>query len=112
GPLGPRRRANGARITEVRPLHDPPADRLARPALADERGPAGDLPEVAERLRDAHAGREGDLEQTVLVLERERLLVDDAAAGAPDQELALPLRRAQVQRACLLRRSARREGEA
>src|SRR5207244_9932170 len=70
---------------------------LARHALADERGPARDLPEVAVRLRDAHAGRERDLEQTVLVLERERLLVDDAAAGAPDQELALPLRRAQVQ---------------
>src|SRR5882672_8338411 len=86
--LGHLRRQHRARISEVRPLHDPPPDRLARHALADERGPARDRPEVAERLRDAHAGRERDLEQAVLVLERERLLVDDAAAGAPDQELA------------------------
>jgi len=109
--LGHLRRQHAARISEVRPLHDPPPDRLARHALADERGPARDLPKVAVRLRDAHAGRERDLEQTVLVLERERLLVDDAAARAPDQELAHPLRRAQVQRPCLLRRSAREEGE-
>src|SRR5258708_5129216 len=81
----------------------PPPGRLARPGLADEGGPARDLAEVAERLRGAHADRERDLEQTVLVLERERLLVYDAAAGAPHQELALPLRRAQVQRPGLLR---------
>src|SRR5437867_5107287 len=109
--LGHLRRQHGARTGEFRPLRDAPPDRLARHALADERGPARDLPEVAVRLRDAHAGRERDLEQTVLVLERERLLVDDAAARAPDQELAHPLRRAQVQRPCLLRRSAREEGE-
>jgi hypothetical protein len=47
----------------------------------------------------------------VLVLERERLLMDDAAAGAPHQELALPVQRAQVERPCLLRRSAREEDE-
>src|SRR5439155_24807167 len=42
--LGHLRRQHRARISEVRPLHDPPADRLARHALADERGAAGDLP--------------------------------------------------------------------
>src|SRR5436190_23273969 len=51
--FGHLRRQHRARISEIRPLHDPPSDRLARHALADERGPARDLPEVAERPRDA-----------------------------------------------------------
>src|SRR5438552_6106677 len=100
--LGHLRRQHFTRTGQLRPLHDPPPDRLARHALANERGPAHDLPEVAIRLRDAHPGRGRDLEQAVLVLERQRLLMDDAAAGAPHQELALPLRRAEVEGPSLL----------
>src|SRR5439155_21522743 len=48
-------RQRGTRTGQLRPLHDPPPDRLARHALADERGSARDLPEVAIRLRDAYA---------------------------------------------------------
>src|SRR5437762_7440654 len=55
--LGHLRRQRGARTGQLRPLHDPPPDRLARHALANERGSAHDLPEVAMRLRDAHPGR-------------------------------------------------------
>src|SRR5882762_8406116 len=64
--LGHLRRQHCARTGQLRPLHDPPPDRLARHALAYERGPADDLPEVATRLRDAHPGRGRDLEQAVL----------------------------------------------
>src|SRR5438046_7834863 len=100
--LGHLRRQRGARTGQLRPLHDPPPDRLARHALAYERGPADDLPEVATRLRNAHAARGRDLQQAVLVLERERLLMDHAAAGAPHQELARTLRRAEVEGPSLL----------
>src|SRR5207245_10164061 len=104
-------RQHGTRTGQIRPLADPPPDRLARHALADERWPTRDLPEVAVRLRDAHAGRERDFQQSVLVLERQRLLMDDAAAGAPHQELPRALGGAEVERPRLLRRSAREEGK-
>src|SRR5438477_457064 len=109
--FGHLRRQRGARTGELRPLHDPPPDRLARHALANECGSARDLAEVAIRLRDAHPRRGRDLQQAVLVLERERVLMDDAAAGPPHQELARPLRRAEVEGPSLLRRSAREVGE-
>src|SRR5205809_312158 len=59
--------------------------------------------ELDRRLRVAEA--------VDLVREPPQHAACDAAAGAPHQELALSLRRAQVQRPCLLRRSAREEGE-
>src|SRR2546430_3165877 len=109
--LGHLRRQHGARTGQLRPLHDPSPDRLARHALAYERGPADDLPEVATRLRDAHASRGRDLQQAVLVLERERLLMDHASPRAPHQELARPLRRTEVEGPSFLRRSAREQGK-
>src|SRR5438132_7050464 len=104
-------RQHGARTGQIRPLDDPPPDRLAGHALADERGSARDLPEIAIRLWDAHAGRGRDFQQAVLMLERQRLLMDDAAAGAPHQELARPVRRAEGESPGLLRGSAGEEGK-
>src|SRR2546429_984799 len=59
--LGHLRRQRGARTGQLRPLPDPPPGRLARHALAYERGSPPDLSEVAMRLRDAHPGRGRDL---------------------------------------------------
>ena len=85
-----------------RALDDPAADRLAVDPLHHERLAAFDVAEVGDRLRDLHPGLVRRPQHLELVLEGQRRLVDDAAGGAADQQLA-PVR---VDRPRLLRRAA------
>ena len=86
----------------MRAPDDAAADRLAVDALHHERLAAFHLAEVGDRLRHLDAGFVGGAQHLELVLERQRPLVDDAAGGAADQELAA----LRVDRPRLLRRPA------
>ena len=85
-----------------RALDDPAADRLAVDPLHHERLAAFDLAQVGDRLGHLDARLVRGAKHLELVLERERRLVDDAAGGAADQQLAS----VRVDRPGLLRRAA------
>ena len=81
---------------------DPAADRLALHALHGERLAAAEEAEVGDRSRHLHPGLGCRAEHLELLLERQRLPVDDAAPRAPHEQ-PLPAR---VHRPRLLRGAA------
>src|SRR5215211_3007292 len=83
--------------------HEPASDRLALDALHRERLVTADFAQVEDRPRRANARGDGRLEHVELLLERQRVSMDDSHARATDEQFA-PVGKIDGPR--LLRRSA------